>query len=153
MSHEPNPSCSRIACKRTCRGSTLLHPVCRDTGLSMGSGMRLGLLAITLYLAALGFVWIWFHPHFVSMRVHERISAGASASDVEREFQVRTYDFPGSAYCGKDSPPNVTRIAIGEASRMPLLPLPMAMVTTTVFCFDGHDRLVGMKTERWFDDL
>ncbi len=112
---------------------------------------RAALLAIALYLAVLGFVWIWFHPSLVGLRVHERISIGAPISRVEREFGVAQYDFPGWTYCGEDGP-NVTRIAVDEASRVPLLPLPMAMVTTTIFCFDD-DRLVGMRTERWFDRL
>lgn len=119
----------------------------------MSKGNRNALLATGLYLAVLGFVWAWFHPYFVSARVHERIPVGALASEVEKVFQVRTYDFPSSAYCGKDGPPNITRIALDEASRVPLLPLPMVMVTTTTFCFDRSNKLVGMKTERWFDEL
>lgn len=119
----------------------------------MGGGKRNALLVAVLYLAILCFAWIWFHPYFVSERVHERISIGAHATDVENAFQIKTYDFPRSAYCGNEGPPGVTRIALDEASRVPLLPLPMVMVTTTIFCFDSSDKLVGMNTERWFDVL
>lgn len=119
----------------------------------MSSGKQNALLATALYLATLGVAWIWFHPYLVSERVHQRIAVGASASDVEQAFQVRPYDFPGSAYCGKNGPPRITRIAVDEASRVPLLPLPMVMVTSTIFCFDNNDKLVGMNTERWFDEL
>ncbi len=119
----------------------------------MDKGKRNALLVTGLYLAVLGLAWAWFHPYFVSKRVHERISIGALASEVERVFQVRPYDFPSSAYCGNDGPPNITRIALDEASRVPLLPLPIVMVTTTTFCFDRNNKLVSMKTERWFDEL
>lgn len=119
----------------------------------MSRGKRNTLLIIGLYLAILGFAWVWFHPYFVSGRVSERVSIGEGAPDVEKTFQVRAYDFPGSAYCGKHGPPNVTRIAIDETGRVPLLPLPKAMVTTTIFCFDKNDKLVGTKTVRWLDKL
>lgn len=119
----------------------------------MGTGKRNTIITAALYLAVLGLAWIWFHPYFVSERVQKRISIGALKSEVERVFQVRPYDFPSSAYSGKDGPPNITRIAIDETGRVPLLPIPMVMVTTTIFCFDRNDKLVGMKTERWFDDL
>lgn len=119
----------------------------------MGIGMRNVIVIAGLYFAGLGLAWTWFHPYFVSERVHDRISIGALASEVEKVFQVRPYDFPSSAYCGKDGPPNISRIAIDEAGRVPLLPFPMFMVTTTIFCFDYNDRLVGMRTIRWFDDF
>ncbi len=119
----------------------------------MNKGKRNALLVAGLYLAVLGSAWAWFHPYFVSERVHERIAIGATTTDVENVFQTRAYDFPRAAYCGNDGPPSVSRIAIDEAIRVPLLPLPMEMVTTTIFCFDGHDKLVGMKTERWVDEL
>ncbi len=119
----------------------------------MDKGRRNALLVTGLYLAVLGLAWAWFHPYFVSKRIHERISIGALASEVEKVFQVRPYDFPSSAYCGKDGPPNISRIAIDEEGRVPLLPFPLFMVTTTIFCFDNNDRLVGMRTVRWFDEL
>jgi hypothetical protein len=114
----------------------------------MNKGKRNALLIIALYLASLGIAWFWFHPHFVGGRIHERISLEAGASEVEKTFQVRTYNFPGSAYCGKDGPPNIMRIAVAETGRVPLLPLPKVMVTTTIFCIDGNNRLVGTNTER-----
>ncbi len=119
----------------------------------MNKGERNALLVACLYLAVLGLVCAWFHPHFVSARVRERIAIGASLANVEKAFQTKAYDFPKSAYCGNDGPPSVSRIAIDEAIRVPLLPLPMEMVTTTIFCFDRNDRLAGMKTERWVDEL
>lgn len=137
----------------TRRSSDFRHEVIRDGRLSMNKGKRNALLVTGLYLAALGLAWAWFHPYFVSKRVHERISTGALASEVEKVFQVKPYNFPRAAYCGNAGPPSVTRIAIDEASRVPLPPLPMEMVTTTIFCFDGNDKLVGMKTERWVDEL
>lgn len=119
----------------------------------MGNGKRIALLVTVLYLAILCLQWIWFLPYFVSERVHERVSIGARAVDVENMFQIRAYDFPRSAYCGNNGVPSVTRIAIDEANRVPLLPLPAVMVTTTIFCFDSDNKLVGMNTERWFDEL
>lgn len=119
----------------------------------MDEGKRKVLVLTGLYIAFLCWSWIWFHPYFVSQRVLGHISIGASAREVEQAFQVRPYDFPASTYCGMDGPPKVTRIAIDETARIPLLPVPMFMVTTTVFCFDRNDKLVGMKSERWFDEL
>ncbi len=119
----------------------------------MDEGRRKVLVLSGLYIAFLCGSWLWFHPYFVSQRVRGQISIGASAREVERAFQIPTYDFPGSAYCGIDGPPVVTRIAIDESARIPILPVPMVMVTTTVFCFDRDDKLVGMKSERWFDEL
>jgi hypothetical protein len=104
----------------------------------MSKGKRNVLLAIGLYLAVLGLAWIWFHPYFVSERVRDQISLGARVPEVEKTFQVKAYEFPGSAYCGKDGPAKITKIAIDEMGRVPLLPLPKAMVTTTIFCFDIH---------------
>jgi hypothetical protein len=124
-----------------------------DRELIMSKGKRILLLIVGLYLGALGFAWIWFHPYFVSERVREHIALGANVPDVEKTFQVKAYYFPGSAYCGKAGPANVTRIAIDEMGRVPLLPLPKAVVTTTLFCFDSNDKLVATRTERWFDEL
>jgi|SRR5512146_483336 hypothetical protein len=137
----------------TRRSSDFRHEVIRDGRLSMNKGKRNALLATGLYLAVLALAWAWFHPYFVSARVRERVAIGATTADVESVFHARAYDFPRAAYCGKDGPPGVSRIAIDEAIRVPLLPLPMEMVTTTIFCFDGNDKLVGMKTERWVDEL
>ena len=125
----------------------------RDGGPVMDEGKRKVLVLTGLYIVFLCGAWLWFHPYFVSQRVHGQIAIGASAQEVEKAFQVRTYDFPGSAYCGADGPPIVTRIAIDESARIPILPIPMVMVTTTVFCFDRNDKLAGMKSERWFDEL
>jgi hypothetical protein len=119
----------------------------------MDKGRRNAIVVTVLYIAFLCGAWIWFHPYFVNQRVRGHISIGASAQEVEKAFQVRPYDFPGSAYCGMDGPSNVTRIAIDETARIPLLPVPMVMVTTTVFCFDRNDKLVGTKSERWIDEL
>ncbi|OIR04188.1 hypothetical protein GALL_136700 [mine drainage metagenome] len=119
----------------------------------MDEGKRKVLVLTVLYVAFLCGSWLWFHPHFVTQRIRGQISIGASAREVEKAFHVRTYDFPGSAYCEADGPPVVTRIAIDESARIPILPVPMVMVTTTVFCFDHNDKLVGMKSERWFDEL
>ncbi len=119
----------------------------------MGSRKRSALLVILLYLTAQFLAWIWFNPNFVSRRMFDQIQIGAHATDVENIFKVRPYDFPRAAYCGKEGPAGISRIAIDEVGRVPLLPLPMVMITTTIFCFDKNDKLVGMKTERWFDEL
>jgi hypothetical protein len=119
----------------------------------MDAVKRNALIATCLYLAALGTAWLWFSPHFVNERVHDRVSIGARAADVEKAFHVKPYSFPATAYCGKNAPPKISRIAVDETGRVPLLPVPMVMVTTTIFCFDRNDRLVGMKTERWFDEF
>ena len=48
----------------------------------------------------------------------------------KKAFQVKTYEFPGSAYCGQGrSSQHYENTAIDEAGRVPLLPLPKAMVT------------------------
>jgi hypothetical protein len=119
----------------------------------MSKGKQIVLLIVGLYLVALGLAWIWFHPYLVNERVRDHIALGAHVPEVEKTFRVKVYDFPGSAYCGKAGPANVTRIAIDEVGRVPLPPLPKAMVTTTLFCFDSNDKLVATKTERWFDEL
>jgi hypothetical protein len=119
----------------------------------MDKGKRNVLVVAGLYFAFLCCSWCWFHPYFVNQRIRGHISIGASAQEVQNVFQVRPYYFPGSAYCGKDGPPDITRIAIDETGRVPLLPVPVVMVTTTIFCFDRSDKLVGMESERWFDEL
>lgn len=119
----------------------------------MNKGKQIALLMVGLYLVALGLAWVWFHPYLVDERVRDHIPLGARVPDVEKTFQVKAYAFPGSAYCGKNGPANIKKIAIDEAGRVPLLPLPKAMVTTTIFCFDRNDKLVATKTERWFDGI
>ena len=111
------------------------------------------LILTGLYILFILGAWFWFDPNFVSERVHGRIAIGAQEPDVESQFQVRQYIFPNSSYCGKDGPPNISRIAIDETGRIPLFPFPKEMVTTTIFCFDENEKLVGMRTERWFDEL
>ena len=124
-----------------------------DRELNMTKGKRNALLIVGVYLAALGLAWIWFHPYFVGERVRENISIGASVPDVEKTFQVKAYHFPGAAYCGKNGPSNIKKIAVDEVGRVPLFPLPKVAITTTTFCFDKNDKLVATKTERWFDEL
>lgn len=118
----------------------------------MSRGMRIVLSMLGLYLAALGVAWVWFHPSLVNERVHKRISIGARASDVVKTFQIHEpFDIESAAHCGSEGPPNITRIAIYSAGSVPLLPLPMVLATTTTFCFDKSDMLVGIETVRWFD--
>lgn len=118
----------------------------------MSKGKRIALSLLGLYLAALGVAWVWFLPSLVNERVHKRISLGARASDVAKTFQIhQPFDIPSAAHCGKDAPPNITRIAIYNVGSVPLLPLPMVLATTTTFCFDKNDILVGIETGRWID--
>ncbi len=63
-----------------------------------------------------------------------------------RPFEVRS-----AAHCGRDGPPDITRIALYNAGSVPLVPLLMYLRTTTTFCFDYNDVLVGVETRRWID--
>ena len=119
----------------------------------MNRGTRVALLVVGLYLAVISFSWIWLDPDFVSERVHDRISIGSSLSDVAKVFEIGgPFRLPSAAYCGNDWPSNITKIAVNDAGRVPLLPIHRVLVTTTVFCFDRNDKLVGMETERWSDN-
>ena len=118
----------------------------------MGKGKQIVLSIVVLYLVALGTGWIWFLPSLVNERVLKRISIGAQASDVVKTFHIhQPFDIPSAAHCGSDAPPNIKRISVYNAGGVPLLPLPVVITTTTTFCFDDSDILVGMQTRRWFD--
>ena len=118
----------------------------------MSRGKRIALSILGLYLVALVVAWVWYQPSLVNERVHKRIAIGARGVDVAKTFQINEpFDIPSSAHCGKDVSPNITRIAIYNVGSVPLLPLPMVLATTTTFCFDNNDILVGIRTERGFD--
>jgi hypothetical protein len=118
----------------------------------MNRGTRVVLLVVGIYLAVISFSWVWLDPDFVSQRVHDRISIGSSLSDVAKAFDIGgPFRLPSAAYCGKNGPSKITRIAVYDAGRVPLLPIPSVLVTTTTFCFDRNDKLVGMETVRWSD--
>lgn len=118
----------------------------------MSRGKRIALSMFCLYLVALGIAWIWFHPNLVNERVHKQISIGARASDVVRAFKIHEpFDIESAAHCGSEGPQKITRIAVYDVGSVPLLPLPIILATTTTFCFDTNDLLVGMKTRRWLD--
>jgi hypothetical protein len=118
----------------------------------MSRGKRIALSMLGLYLAGLGVAWVWFHPSLVNKRIHKQISIGARASDVVKAFQIHEpFDTEIAAYCGNEGPQKITKIAIYNVGSVPLLPLPMVLATTTTFCFDTNDILVGIETRRWFD--
>ena len=118
----------------------------------MKRGTRVVLLVVGIYLAVTSFLGIWLDPDFVSKRVHDRISIGSTLSDVAKVYEIGgPFRLPSAAYCGNDGPSNITKIAVNDAGRVPLLPFPRVLVTTTIFCFDRSDKLAGMRTERWSD--
>lgn len=113
---------------------------------------HIALALLAVYVAYLATAWIWFHPSLVDKRVRQQIAIGISASELEKFFNINSpFDVPSSAQCGTDGPPNITRIAIYNAGGVLLLPLPIALTTTTTFCFDRSDKLVAMSTGRWVD--
>lgn len=118
----------------------------------MSKGKRIVFMALGVYLVALVGAWVWFLPSLVDKRVHEHISIGAKADVVKNTFHIgNPFDIESAAHCGSNGPQNVTRIAVYDAGGVPLLPLPMSLTTTTTFCFDKSDTLVGIKTSRWLD--
>ena len=120
----------------------------------MGRGKRIVFVALGVYLVALVGTWVWFLPNLEDKRVREHISIGAKAADVEKTFHTGSpFDIESAAHCGSNGPQNVTRIAVYNAGGVPLLPLPMSLATTTTFCFDQSDTLVGIKTSRWLDGV
>lgn len=118
----------------------------------MRRARQIGLALLAVYVAYLATAWVWFHPSFVSERVRRQIAIGMPTAEIVKIFSIYSpFDVPSSAQCGTDGPPNITRIAIYNAGGVLLLPLPMALVTTTTFCFDRNDKLVAMSTGRWLD--
>jgi hypothetical protein len=120
----------------------------------MKKAMRVILCVVGVYLAVISVEGFWFNPVLVSERAHEHISIGSKMSDIAKAFEIEgPFILPSSAYCGNDGPLNIAKIAVNDAGRVMLLPTSMVLVTTTTFCFDTSDKLVGMETERWMDNL
>ena len=110
------------------------------------------LSAVGICVATWASVWVWISPSLVNKRVHERIAIGARGSEVAKAFHVKEpFEVRSAAHCGSEGPSDITRITLYDAGSLPVVPLLVYLKTTTTFCFDYNDLLVGVKTGRWID--
>jgi hypothetical protein len=113
---------------------------------------RILLSVLGVSAAAWASAWIWISPSLVNKRAHQRIAIGARWSEVAKEFQVKDpFEVRSAAHCGSDGPADITRITLYDAGSLPVVPMLVYLKTTTTFCFDYNNILVGIKTDRWID--
>lgn len=111
---------------------------------------RLVLASVGIYVALFAITWFRFDPRSVEARQRARIALGASAADVSKTFGVRApFDIPEADHCNMGM--KVSRIAISDDGGFWFFPLPLTLPTTTTFCFDSTDHLIGLKATRWLD--
>jgi hypothetical protein len=104
--------------------------------------------------------YAWLDPEWTQSRLEKKISYGQSVADIRKSYPIsepfelqlhkqylRLFSYP----CGKgiDGIKSISSYHAGSLTRYNLLTV---HVTTTRFCFDENDKLIGMKTSRWIDD-
>jgi hypothetical protein len=106
-------------------------------------------LVLSLMLYSL-VAWIWNSPGLTERRISSRIKLGMSASEVAQTLgAAKPFDMqPAGRYCGPNGPYG-SRISLYTSGGLDLIL--MTVPTTTTFCFDSADRLLGFETKRWVD--
>lgn len=111
---------------------------------------RVALALVAVYMAIFAITWFRFDPRLVETRQRSQIAMGASSTDVLSAFKASPpFDIPEADYC--ENGVKVSRIALLEDGGFWFFPLPLTLPTTTTFCFDAQDHLVGLKAKRWVD--
>ena len=121
------------------------HPKMRRLGL-------LTLVALIIYVVLFAIALVRFEPRSIEAKQRARITLGAPASEVSKIFAAGApFDTAQADYCKTGV--NVSRIALLDDGGFWFFPLPSTLTTTTTFCFDSTDHLVGLKTGRWVVSL
>lgn len=105
---------------------------------------RIFLALVTVYVLALAIPWFWYAPSRVDRRLASKLTIGMPASNVARIVgSSGPMDTRAWAYCAPRSEELVTRSIFHTFGGVWIFPLPVTVPTSTDFCFDTMDRLIG----------
>jgi hypothetical protein len=125
-----------------------------NTGSTVSSRKVLRIIGVglLLYFGFLGARWVWLSPSLVDKRVALKVMAGMKGHEVARIFEIpEPSDFTPARYCAPAINTEASRLTRKSEGGVYLFPLPIVLLTTTTFCFDSFDKLIGFKSARWTD--
>lgn len=105
-----------------------------------------------VYLIYFVFAYIWFSPSLVDFRIASKIRLGMQSESVSKILHINEpFDIARGKYCAGTSDDQYGKIALYTAGGVVLPPLPLALTTTTTFCYSPENTLLAFRSERWID--